>query len=368
MRAFASLLSMLLATPLSGCVVMRGPVAPQRARNAAPASGLMGEADEIIAALGSGQLDRMVDRMTPRLREHLPVTTLHAATEQLREAYGTPKGIMEEQLQKEGALTWYSALVVYSAPKRASNGRDVLTPVLVQFALTPDRRMERLLVREHWYIEDLRAPAERYVPVTRFHVPASGAWTLSAGGPTRELNAHHGSESQRFAYDLVLVRDGKFRRPGDDPNTNEAYYGYGQPLRAPASGTVLRVVDGIPDNLPPTRGKAGGNGLVIDHGFGEVSSMWHARPGSLRVSVGDRVEAGQTVAEVGNSGRSTGAHIHIHVTHGDGGIALPAPLVDVAVDGQGQDHALPIKGQRVEALAPLSAPEITAGPRIFLDV
>ncbi len=367
MRAIPTLLLFALATPLPACVVMKGPVAPARARNAPAHSTLMGEADEIIAALGTARLQVVVDRMTPALRERLPATTVAAAAQTLGEAYGTPVGIMEEQLQREGTLTWYSGLVIFAARGRGSRGQDVLTPILVQFALTPERRLERLLVREHWYIEDLEAPAEAYVPVTRFHVPASGEWTLSAGGPTRELNAHHGSESQRFAYDLVLVHDGKFRRPGDDPKTNEAYYGYGQPLRAPAAGTVVRVVDGIADNDPPTRGQAGGNGLVIDHGFGEVSSMWHARPGSLTVQVGDHVEPGQVVAQVGNSGRSSGAHIHIHVTRDDGGIALPAPFVDVGVDGQGHDSALPVRGQRIEARAPLTAPGIARAPAVFVD-
>lgn len=318
-------------------------------------SALMGEADEIIAALASGEVDRVAARMTPRLRERLPALTLQRSSRDLAQRYGQPAGILEERLQREGALLWYSGLIVHERP--GPRGRVVQTPVLYQFALTPTRQLERLLVREHWFIDELTAPAQAYVPVTRLHVPAQGEWTVAQGGPTRELNAHHGSTSQRFAYDLVLMVDGRFRRRGT--KDNDGYHAYGQLLRAPAAGEVIRVVDGVPDNEPGVRGEAGGNGLVIDHGFGEVSSLWHARPGSLRVKVGDHVEAGQVVAEVGNSGRSTGAHIHLHLSHphaggeGDAELALPAPFVDVTVDAQARDRVLPIKGQRIESRARL---------------
>lgn len=314
---------------------------PAPALELQPHSALMGEVDELVAALHSGEVEGVAARMTPRLHERVTVADLRAAGLELRRRFGAPAGILEEHLQQEGDLLWYSGLVVH----RTEGRQPRQTPVLYQLALTPTRRIERLLVREHWFLAELQAPAEHYVPITRLHVPAEGEWTVAQGGPTRELNAHHGSVSQRFAYDLVRVIDGRFREPGGEGN--EAYYGYGQPLLAPAAGEVIRVVDGVPDNEPGVRGRAGGNGLVIDHGFGEFSSLWHARPGSVRVTVGDRVEAGQVVAEVGNSGRSSGAHIHLHLTRGDGELALPAPFVDVWVDGVRKDSALPVRGQRI---------------------
>ncbi len=338
-----------------GCAASRGaPSPPDRALHPAAHSALMGEADEIIAALAAGEVERVAARMSPRLHEQVTVADLHRATRELVRRYGPPQGIMEEHLQREGELLWYSALVIHRSSGR--RGRERYTPVLYQLALTPTRQLERLLVREHVFIEHLRAPAEAYVPVTRLHVPATETWVVSQGGPTRELNAHHGSSSQRFAYDLVMLVDGEPRRANASRTSNEAYYGYGQPLRAPASGTVIRVVEGVPDNVPRERGQAGGNGLVIDHGFGEFSSLWHARPGSLRVQAGDHVEAGQVVAEVGNSGRSTGPHIHMHLTRGDGELALPAPLVDVWVDGAPRERALPTKGQHVRSRAKLEPP------------
>jgi len=357
--ALAGLLS------LVGCVhASPGSALPEAAMHPAPRSQLMGEVDGLIAALDRDDIAAVHASMTTRLQQRLPAATLTEAAAELRDTHGRPRGIMEEHLQREGDLTWYSGLVIHGA--RAS-GREVLTPVLYQLAFTSTRKVERILVREHWFIDRVQAPAEDYLPVTRLHVPAEGTWTVAQGGPTAELNAHHGSGSQRFAYDLVLVIDDRFRRPGLDPTRNEAYYGYGQPLRAPAAGTVIEVVDGVPDNVPGERGEAGGNGLVIDHGFGERSSLWHARPDSLRVKVGDHVEPGQVVAEVGNSGRSTGAHIHLHLTRADDELALPAVFVDVGLDGVARDHARPIRGDRIEARLPTPSAALARGPRVFVD-
>ncbi|MEX1367291.1 MAG: M23 family metallopeptidase, partial [Nannocystaceae bacterium] len=155
--------------------------------------------------------------------------------------------------------------------------------------------------------------------------------------------------------------------PAADPTTNEAYYGYGQPLLAAAAGTVIEVVEGVPDNPPKVMGEAGGNGVVIDHGFGEVSSLWHAIPGSVRVKVGDTVQAGQEVAKVGNSGRSSGAHVHFHVSSRTRQLALPAPLVDLTLDGVAKDVALPVKGDDIEGRGDPGATAIASGPRVLVD-
>ncbi|MCA9655623.1 MAG: M23 family metallopeptidase [Myxococcales bacterium] len=364
MRALARPWPLLVLLAAAGCArASRGPAVPPAALHPQAHSALVGEVDEIVAALGSGEVERIAAHMTPRLHDRLGVADLAHATEQLRDRYGAPQGIMEEHTAREGRLLWYSGLVVFA---RGRGPREVLTPVLVQLALTPTRQLERLLVREHVFIEHLHAPAEHYLPITRFHVPAEGPWRVAQGGPTRELNAHHGSVTQRFAYDLVRFVDGRFRAPQQPRDRNESFYGYGQPLLAPAGGTVVEVVEGIADNVPGVMGEAGGNGVIIDHGFGEQSSLWHARPGSVRVKVGERVEAGQVVAEVGNSGRSSGPHIHFHLTRRDDPISLPAPFVDLAVDGHPEDLALPLKGQTIESRAQRPA-ALASGPRVLVD-
>lgn len=56
-----------------------------------------------------------------------------------------------------------------------------------------------------------------------------------------------------------------------------------------------------------------GNMIDIDHGNGLVSRYAHAS--KITVKAGDIVMKGQKIAEVGSTGRSTGAHLHFEVLH-----------------------------------------------------
>lgn len=63
-----------------------------------------------------------------------------------------------------------------------------------------------------------------------------------------------------------------------------------------------------------TRSRSFGNYITIDHGDGEFSHYAHLKTGSFLVRTGERVAAGQPLAEVGNSGYSFGTHVHVHIT------------------------------------------------------
>jgi len=51
--------------------------------------------------------------------------------------------------------------------------------------------------------------------------------------------------------------------------------------------------------------------VVIDHENGYQTAYGHCA--SLGVSVGDRVAKGDVIAKMGNTGRSTGTHLHFEV-------------------------------------------------------
>jgi murein DD-endopeptidase MepM/ murein hydrolase activator NlpD len=77
--------------------------------------------------------------------------------------------------------------------------------------------------------------------------------------------------------------------------------GEGTPVRAAAAGTVIHAgwMSGY------------GNLVVVDHGNG--LSTAYAHNSSLAVSVGQSVAAGELVSYSGNTGNSTGPHVHFEV-------------------------------------------------------
>jgi len=77
--------------------------------------------------------------------------------------------------------------------------------------------------------------------------------------------------------------------------------GYGAPVHAAAAGTV--VVAGVITGY--------GNAIVVDHGNGMATLYGHLS--RFAVHRGVRVGVGQTIGAVGNTGNSTGPHLHFEV-------------------------------------------------------
>ncbi|MEV5880003.1 M23 family metallopeptidase [Streptomyces sp. NPDC052101] len=162
---------------------------------------------------------------------------------------------------------------------------------------------------------------------TPLRFPLTGpGWYITQGGG-RFLNHHRTVAAQRGAIDLVKTgpngtNTGRFRFlvPSRDLNS---YHAYGQPVLAPCSGSVVTAVDGVADQ-PAGRvhyGPLYGNHVVIDTGHEHVV-LAHLRPGTVSVTAGDVVRVGQLLGEVGNSGRSTEPHLHIHAERDGTGLDL----------------------------------------------
>lgn len=311
--------------------------------------------------------------LAPSVAADLGASNVEAMLTRIRSRYAPPSALVEERLHREGPLRWYDGL--YEAPPIDRAAKGPVPYLLVQAAFDADGQIRRLLVREHYLPEQLAHPARNYRPVNRFLFVSKGEWTVLHGGPTRATNYHHGSRTQRWAYDLVVRRGGRVHPPGRKRNRD--HYCYGLPVLASAPGVVVRAVDGVPENVPGRKGRGGGNGVVIDHGFGEFSSSWHGIPGSVRVKVGDRVEPGQPLFRVGNSGASTLPHIHFHVWAGrlSQPFGLPAPFSDVYVDRRYFAERMPLRGDRVmradvdlRRLGPPSSKAPDPTPVVWLDL
>ena len=122
----------------------------------------------------------------------------------------------------------------------------------------------------------------------------------------------------RFAIDWVrLDADGRSMR-GDADRTADTL-GYGAEVLAVADGVVATVRDDMPESATISAhpkhalGDATGNYVVLDLGNGHYAFYEHLKPGSVRVTRGQRVRRGETIAALGFTGDSTGPHLHFHV-------------------------------------------------------
>ena len=97
--------------------------------------------------------------------------------------------------------------------------------------------------------------------------------------------------------------------PRQDPYTAEKVMHAGLDIAGPHGKEVLSPSDGT----VVFAGLEGGYGnvLVLDHGYGIKTRYGHLS--SLRVKAGEKVKRGQIIAGVGNTGRSTGPHLHYEV-------------------------------------------------------
>lgn len=99
---------------------------------------------------------------------------------------------------------------------------------------------------------------------------------------------------------------------------------WGIDIAAPTGTVVRSPAPGIVTLAHPDMYYSGGT-LFIDHGHGLVSAFLHLE--TIHVEVGDAVDRGQTIAEVGATGRATGPHLDWRMNLRDVRID-PALLID----------------------------------------
>lgn len=197
------------------------------------------------------------------------------------------------------------------------------------------------------------APGEYWRFETRHVVDAGG------GGGT--LNPS--TRTQRYSLDMDLVRwngaSWSWVKPGEDGTDNDDYWGFGEPMYAMADGVVISCYRGEQDHAPDTFenitfDNGFGNSLVIAHG-GDRVTYAHMRfdsiPTHLCPSDGQNnglsipVEAGDHIGDMGNTGRSTNAHLHLQVEHLDGNDPVQGvPIQFVNIRALGDDGSLAALG------------------------
>jgi murein DD-endopeptidase MepM/ murein hydrolase activator NlpD len=89
---------------------------------------------------------------------------------------------------------------------------------------------------------------------------------------------------------------------------------YGVDVAAPTGTPVYAPAGGIVSLFVPDMYYSGGT-MIIDHGFAVSSTFLHLSKG--HVKTGDVVKQGQLVAEIGATGRVTGAHLDWRINWAD---------------------------------------------------
>ncbi len=92
----------------------------------------------------------------------------------------------------------------------------------------------------------------------------------------------------------------------------------GRPVKAIEAGTVIYAGA---SRLKFSNGEPAGGGYIVKirhkvNGEWITSSYMHLRKGSITVKKGDKVLEGRTIALSGNTGESTGPHLHFEIQRG----------------------------------------------------
>lgn len=129
----------------------------------------------------------------------------------------------------------------------------------------------------------------------------------SASQSTAESTAPVLAEETAWIW-IVPGADSVSRSFGDGHRGMDVAAKEGTPIYAPVSGTVITAKT---DPQPGDEDWSMGCYVKLDHGNGLTSLYSHCS--GLAVQEGDTVTAGQVIAYVGNSGNSTGYHLHMEV-------------------------------------------------------
>jgi hypothetical protein len=172
-------------------------------------------------------------------------------------------------------------------------------------------------------------------------LPLRGEWSVERTPADRIPS--HGTDllGQRYAYDLVRTdhRRGFHLHPAGTlrwlllGGRTRDCYGWGQPVRAALDGVIVQAVDGVAERpwLHPVReswvavkttvgfarrgldpARLAGN-HVITETAGTYALYAHLAPGSVAVTRGQRVRAGELIGRIGHTGNSTAPHLHFHL-------------------------------------------------------
>ncbi len=153
--------------------------------------------------------------------------------------------------------------------------------------------------------------------VSREGIAAVSAVAVSGFANARHANTFNNNTSGAIQWPFpfgVPISDyfGPRAAPTAGASTNHLGVDF-----APGDGTAIQsIADGVVRQIVPTDSSGLGVHVIIDHRINGalVSSVYgHMRVGSVQVATGQSVKVGDIVGLVGNTGTSTGSHLHFEI-------------------------------------------------------
>lgn len=144
------------------------------------------------------------------------------------------------------------------------------------------------------------------------HVIKQGESKALAAEVYSEQNAVTPKQQDTIVF-IVPSKQGKFAAPFGkwiDPFTKKEAFHNGVDIAAPKGTGIYAAADGkviVAESAPKTHG----NHIVLQHENDFQTFYSHCE--TLLVQAGQSVKAGELIARVGNTGRSTGPHLHFEI-------------------------------------------------------
>jgi murein DD-endopeptidase MepM/ murein hydrolase activator NlpD len=141
---------------------------------------------------------------------------------------------------------------------------------------------------------------------TRLTLPFDGIWGVLQGMDSGKTHVGYA------AYALDFVPAQPIGTPAPKRGAPLSKFAcYGQPILAPADGTVVTAHGRARDWPAYRKGRDQGNYVIIQHAPGEYTEFRHLAAGSVTVKPGAAVRRGEVIGRCGNSGNAYMPHLHI---------------------------------------------------------
>ena len=123
--------------------------------------------------------------------------------------------------------------------------------------------------------------------------------------------AYHLPFEKGSSFTLYQGYNGKFSHQNE--NSLDFTMPIGTPITAVRDGIVIRLVENNTQNCPREECGKFNNYLIIYHSDGTFAEYTHLKKNGVLVNAGDKVTQGQVIASSGNTGYSSGPHLHLMV-------------------------------------------------------